>query len=198
MKGFVVWITGLPGSGKRALARALAQQLQQRGRQVEVIDSGALRDTPLASSLGFSRQERVQNCLRHAFAAKLLANNGVVAIVSAVSPYRETRDTIRSQVGAFAEVAVTTPKETCIDRDTRGVWAAALRGEIRNFTGVDDPYEAPLSPEFAVDLSHLDEHSAARALTAELSRLELLTGATAPGLDNDPLARELEDAGFKS
>ena len=198
MKGFVVWITGLPGSGKRMLANALAERLQERGRQVEVIDSGAFRHTALASSLGFSREERVQNCLRHAFAAKLLANNGVVAIVSAVSPYRDTRDTIREQVGRFVEVAVTTPKATCIDRDTRGVWAAALRGEIRNFTGVDDPYEAPVSPEFAVDLSEPDADGAARALIRRLAELEHLTGATSPGHEHDPLARELEDAGFQT
>lgn len=198
MNGFVIWITGLPGSGKRALANATAERLRQRGRQVEVIDSGALRDTPLASSVGFSREERNQNCLRHAYAAKLLANNGVVAIVSAVSPYRDARQALRKQIGAFAEVAVTTPKAVCIDRDTRDVWARALRGEIRNFTGVDDPYEPPSSPEFAVDLQDTDAETAARALIAELARLRFLTGATTPGLDNDPLARELEDAGFQA
>lgn len=91
MKGFTVWITGLPGSGKSELGQALAGRLVERGRSVEVIDSGALRGTPLASSLGFSRAERVQNNRRHAFAAKLLSRNGVVAIVTAVSPYRDTQ-----------------------------------------------------------------------------------------------------------
>ena len=196
MKGFTVWITGLPGSGKSELANALAARLRERGRTVEVIDSGALRGTPLASSLGFSRSERVQNNRRHAFAAKLLSRNGVVAIVSAVSPYRETREAIREELEAFVEVHVDTPKAACIDRDTKGVWRRALAGEIRDFTGVDDPYEAPADPEFRFDVTKLSPDEGAAALIRKLVQDELLTGTTRPGLREDPLAEHLEGVGF--
>lgn len=196
MKGFTVWITGLPGSGKSELGQALAEQLRARGRAVEVIDSGALRGTPLASSLGFSRSERVQNNRRHGFAAKLLSKNGVVAIVSAVSPYRETRDALRAELGAFVEVHVCTPKAACIDRDDKGVWAKALAGEIRDFTGVDDVYEEPLKPEFRFDITLLEPGEGAHALIQVLGELEYLTGATSPGLTEDSLREHLKGVGF--
>ncbi|HJN76705.1 MAG TPA: adenylyl-sulfate kinase [Myxococcota bacterium] len=196
MKGFTVWITGLPGSGKSELGQALAGRLVERGRSVEVIDSGALRGTPLASSLGFSRAERVQNNRRHAFAAKLLSRNGVVAIVTAVSPYRDTRDAIREELERFVEVYVSTPKAACIDRDDKGVWRKALAGEIRDFTGVDDPYEPPLEPEFRFDISSTDPAEGASQLIRALVRLEHLTGTTSPGVAEDPLRDQLEGVGF--
>jgi len=196
MKGFTVWITGLPGSGKSELAQALAKRLSERGRSVEVIDSGALRGTPLASSLGFSRAERVQNNRRHGFAAKLLSKNGVVAIVSAVSPYRDTREGLRAELERFVEVHVNTPKAACIDRDAKGVWKKALAGEIRDFTGVDDPYEEPLAAEFAFDITTTTPEEGAVALIRRLVKLEYLTGTTSPGLTEDSLREHLEGVGF--
>ena len=169
--GFTVWLTGLPSSGKNSLAEHVAARVRARGLAVEVIDSGKLRRGPLGATLGFTRDERDTNVRRHALAAQLLARNGVVAVVSAVSPYRSTRDEIRQQLGSFVEVHVATPREICIQRDTTGNWARALAGEIDNFTGVSGPYEEPLTPELRVDLTDLDSVSAAGTV---LDRLEVL------------------------
>lgn len=148
-----IWITGLPSSGKRSLATAIADHLRARGQMAEVIDSGRLRRTPLGASLGFSRDDRDTNVRRHAMAAAMLTRNGVVAVVSAVSPYRATREAIRSELGEFIEVWVSTPAEVCIQRDLGGNWARALAGELEGFTGVDAPYEPPVSAECEADLT---------------------------------------------
>ncbi len=173
--GFTVWCTGLPSSGKSALADALVAQLHNRGLAVELINSGRMRCTPLGESLGFSRDDRDTNVRRHAFAAHLLVRNGVVAVVSAVSPYRATRDQIRAELGDFVEVYVSTPPEACIERDTKGNWAKALDGEIHGFTGVDDPYEEPQTPEVEVDLSQLSVEAGVRRVLAALERLGRVT-----------------------
>ncbi len=152
-RGGIVWITGLPASGKNTLAAAIGQELASRSVPFEIIDSGKLRETLLGNTLGFTREERDTNCRRNAFVASLLARNGVVAIVSSVSPFRSTRDSLREEMDGFVEVWVSTPKEVCVDWDPKGLWAKALAGEIRQFTGVDDPYEPPLSPEVEADLS---------------------------------------------
>ena len=171
---FTVWCTGLPSSGKSQLAEALAAAIGARGLQTEVINSGKMRKTPLGASLGFSRDDRDTNIQRHAFAANLLVRNGVVAIVSAVSPYADTRRAVRNELGAFAEVYVSTPKSACIDRDKDGAWARALRGEIRGFTGVDDPYEAPIEPDVDVDLSQISLEAAVNRVLAALEHMNLL------------------------
>ena len=169
--GFTVWCTGLPSSGKSALADALVEKLQTRGLQVELINSGRMRQTPLGASLGFSRDDRDTNVRRHAFAAHLLVRNGVVAVVSAVSPYKATRDQIRMELGHFVLVYVSTPAAACIERDSSGNWAKALDGKIRGFTGVDDPYEAPESPGVEVDLSQLSVEAGVRRVLTTLERL---------------------------
>ncbi len=175
---FTLWLTGLPSSGKNTLAEHVAARIRARGLAVEVIDSGVLRRGPLGATLGFSRDERDTNVRRHALAARLLARNGVVAVVSAVSPYRSTRDEIRRELGAFVEVHISTPKETCIAWDTTGNWERALKGEIQGFTGVDDPYEAPLKPELRIDLSDLPTDQAVRLITDQLELLGYLPDQT--------------------
>lgn len=199
-RGFTIWLTGLPGSGKSSLADALAAVIRDRGLPVEVIDSGKIRSTPLGSTLGFSKDDRDVNVRRHAFAASLLAKNGVVAVVSAVSPYRDTRRAIRAQLGDFFEVYVCTPKAVCIERDTKGVWEKALRGEIRGFTGVDDPYEAPESPEARIDLSNLSTVEAVMRLLVDLERHGLLPrrqeAAETSEEDRELIARRLEELGY--
>lgn len=180
---FTVWITGLPSSGKRTLAENVATGLRARAHAVEVIDSGTLRKGPLAAQLGYSRDDRDTNVRRHALAAMMLARNGVVPIVSAVSPYRETRDAIRRELRRFVEVYVSTPAEVCARWDDGGTWARARAGEIQGFTGVDAPYEAPVAPEVRVDLSVLPMEEAARQVLAAAEAagyLEVELGTDAP------------------
>lgn len=180
---FTIWCTGLPKSGKSALADALAVAVQGRGFQVELINSGRMRKTPLGASLGFSKDDRDTNVRRHAFAANLLVKNGVVAIVSAVSPYANTRAEVRAELSPFVEVYVSTPKAACIERDRDGVWAKALNGEIRNFTGVDATYEVPDAPEVAADLAQLSTEGAVNRVMAKLEALGLIPAA--PGQSED-------------
>ena len=153
-----------------------AAALAERGVVSESIASGTLRESLLNNTLGFSKDHRDANCRRNAFAAQVLARHGVVAIVSAVSPYRATREAIRDSIQDFVEVHVATPKEACVDRDTKGLWAKALAGEIRNFTGVDDPYEAPTNPEIVVDASQMPVQACTSLLLEKLVSMGLLSG----------------------
>jgi len=148
----VIWLTGLSGAGKSTIADALVPQLKDLGKRVEVLDGDVVR-THLSKGLGFSREDRDTNIARIAFVAHLLARNGVFVIVAAISPYRETRDAARKTIGDFIEVHVAAPLQTCIDRDVKGLYKKALAGEIKQFTGVSDPYEEPLTPEVYVDTS---------------------------------------------
>ena len=151
-KPFVLWFTGLPKSGKTEIAEIVKILLQQHNIQVELIDSGKIRSTPLGATLGFSKEDRETNVRRHAVAANLLLKNGVLPIVSAISPYREIRNSIRKELPNYIEVYVNTPKEFCIARDTSGTWQKAIQGEISNFTGVSDPYQEPLQPELTLSI----------------------------------------------
>ncbi len=148
-RGFILWFTGLSGSGKTTLGQRLLTQLRERGRRVELLDGDVVR-THLSKGLGFSREDRDTNILRIGFVCDLLARNGVIAIATAISPYRETRDKVRAQTSDFVEVYINCPLEECIRRDVKGLYKQALAGEIREFTGVSDPYEAPLAPEITV------------------------------------------------
>ncbi len=156
--GFTIWLTGLSGAGKSTIARALEGALRGRGRRVEVLDGDVVREH-LSQGLGFSKVDRDTNIRRIAFVADLLTRNGTVAIVAAISPYRAARDAARAQIGAFIEVHVSCALDTLVERDVKGLYARALRGEIPEFTGVSDPYEEPLQPEVVVrtDQETLDE-----------------------------------------
>ncbi|MEX0763196.1 MAG: adenylyl-sulfate kinase [Dehalococcoidia bacterium] len=164
-KGFVVWLTGLSGAGKSTLARSIEEPLLQAGMRVEVLDGDQVRQN-LSRGLGFSREDRDINIRRIGYVARLLARNDVAVIVAAISPYREVRDEIRASVKDFVEVYVKCSVEELIRRDTKGLYEKALRGEIKNFTGVSDPYEPPIDPEVTVDteLESLDA-GAARVIT---------------------------------
>ncbi len=144
--GFTVWLTGLSGAGKTTIADGVADELRARGLAVEVLDGDVVRKS-LSKGLGFSREDRDENIRRIGFVAGLLARNGVAVIVAAISPYRATRDEVRASVGDFVEVHVDAPLATCESRDTKGLYAKARAGELKGFTGIDDPYEAPLAPE---------------------------------------------------
>lgn len=157
--GACLWLTGLSGAGKTTLAQALVQRLRDRGAPVEVLDGDVIRQN-LTKGLGFSKADRDENIRRIGFVAQLLARNGAIVIVSAISPYREVRDEVRAKIGdAFIEVYVNAPLATCEARDVKGLYKKARAGEIRGFTGIDDPYEAPLSPEVEchTDQETLDE-----------------------------------------
>ena len=151
-KGFVVWFTGLSGAGKSTVAEVLTTLLMERGRQVTVLDGDVVR-THLSKGLGFSKDDRDTNIRRIGFLASEIVRHGGVAICAAVSPYRATRNDVRAMVGdyQFVEVFVDTPLDVCEGRDVKGMYAKARRGEIKDFTGVDDPYEPPLDPELTLD-----------------------------------------------
>jgi adenylyl-sulfate kinase len=164
--GFVVWLTGLSGAGKSTIAAALAAHFLNQGERVEVLDGDTLR-AHLGQELGFSRADRDTNVRRIGFLANLLARNGVIVIAAVISPYRAVRDELRAGLGRFVEVYVHCSLDELVRRDTKGLYARALRGEIPNLTGVSDPYEAPLTPEVTVrtDRQSLDE-SVTSVLTA--------------------------------
>jgi adenylylsulfate kinase len=144
--GATVWTTGLSGSGKTTIAREVAQQLRERGVKVEILDGDIVR-TNLSKGLGFSKEDRDINIRRIGFVANLLSRNGVIAITAAISPYRSVRDEVREGTERFVEVYVEAPLEVCESRDVKGMYAKARAGEIKGFTGIDDPYEEPLTPE---------------------------------------------------
>jgi adenylylsulfate kinase len=165
-KGLTVWLTGLSGAGKSTIATALAEELRSQGRKVEILDGDIVREN-LSKGLGFSKEDRDINIRRIGFVADLLTRNGVVVIVAAISPYREIRDEVRRSIGRFLEVHVDCSIDELTRRDVKGLYAKALAGEIKNFTGVSDPYEAPLDPEVRVDsATETLEESLGRVLTA--------------------------------
>jgi adenylyl-sulfate kinase len=155
-EGFTVWFTGLSGAGKSTLSVPIADRLRQLGHRVEVLDGDVVR-TNLSKGLGFSKEDRDTNIRRIGFVSNLLARNGVVAITAAISPYREIRDEVRLMMtndgAGFVEVFVKCPIEVLAERDVKGLYKKALAGEIKNFTGVSDPYEEPINPEVVVDSS---------------------------------------------
>jgi len=149
-KGFTLWFTGLSGSGKTALAKVLEPALRERGVKVERLDGDIVRQS-LTRDLGFSKEDRNKNIERVTFVAKLLTRNGVAVLCSFISPYIARRDQTREEIGNFVECYVECPLETLVERDVKGLYKKALAGEIQNFTGVSDPYEAPPNPEITVN-----------------------------------------------
>ena len=145
----VLWFTGLSGSGKSTIAVRVHQELRRRGVAVEYIDGDALRE--VFPNTGFTREEREEHLRRTGYMASRLAAHGVTVVASFVSPYRESRDFIRRHCPGFVEIYVATPLEECERRDVKGLYARARRGEIRNFTCIDDPYEPPEHPELTLD-----------------------------------------------
>ncbi|HEY8687484.1 MAG TPA: adenylyl-sulfate kinase [Chloroflexota bacterium] len=145
-EGFTLWFTGLSGAGKSTLAELVEQRLREWGRRVELLDGDEIRKN-LSQGLGFSKADRDANILRIAFVARLLSRNGVVAITAAISPYRAIRDQARGEILRFVEVFVDCPLEVCEQRDVKGLYKKARSGEIKQFTGISDPYEPPENPE---------------------------------------------------
>ncbi len=169
-KGVTIWFTGLSGSGKSTIARILEKRLKALGRKVEILDGDVVR-TNLSKGLGFSKEDRDTNIKRIGFVCHLLTRNDVVAISAAISPYREVRDFNRSLIGNFVEVYTKCSLDECMKRDVKGLYKKAMAGEIKGFTGVDDPYEEPLHAEVIVET---DKETAEQSTERILNKLEEL------------------------
>ena len=165
MKGVTVWFTGLPCSGKTTLALKLNAELKKRGYNPEELDGDITRKY-LSKGLGFSKEDRDENIRRVGFVCSLLTKHGAVTTAAFVSPYRSIRAEIRQMIGNFIEVYVKCSLDKCIERDVKGMYARARRGEISTFTGIDDPYEPPLTPEIRLETVHASvEENAGRIMT---------------------------------
>jgi adenylyl-sulfate kinase len=152
-RGLTIWFTGLSGAGKTTLNRAVYERLACRAFPVESLDGDEVR-RHLSRGLGFSKEDRDENIRRIGYVAGLLTRHGVIVLVSAISPYRAARDEVRREIGEFVEIYVDAPVETCEQRDTKGLYRRARSGELKGFTGVDDPYEPPVHPEVVCHTGH--------------------------------------------
>ncbi len=176
--GFTLWFTGLSGSGKSTIAHLVGPELERRGHIVEYLDGDTVR-THLSKGLGFSKEDRDTNIERIGWVASRLTRHGAAVIAAAISPYEETRRRARELVeefGPFVEVHVQASVDECARRDVKGLYAKAFAGEIKGFTGVDDPYEAPSAPELVVDTEQHDPEESARLIVDRLVELGLVAG----------------------
>jgi adenylyl-sulfate kinase len=174
--GFTLWFTGLSGSGKSTIAHLVGPELDRRGHIVEYLDGDTVR-THLSKGLGFSKEDRDAHIERVGWVASRLTRHGAVVIAAAISPYEETRRKARALVeqwGSFVEVFVKASVDECARRDVKGLYEKAFKGEIKEFTGVSDPYEEPTSPELVVDTEELEPDQAAREIVAKLEQLGLV------------------------
>jgi adenylylsulfate kinase len=157
-RGVTLWFTGLSGAGKTTITQALEKKLREGGYGIEVLDGDVVR-TNLTKGLGFGKADRDENIRRIGFVSHLLTRHGVIVLVSAISPYRDIREEVRQKIGDFVEIFVNAPLAVCEGRDVKGLYQKARQGEIKGFTGIDDPYEEPLNPEVEcrTDLESLEE-----------------------------------------
>lgn len=193
--GFVLWMTGLSGAGKSTLTEALAPVLRERGLRVEVLDGDLVR-TNLSKGLSFSKDDRDTNILRIGFVANLLARNGVAVLTAAISPYRGPRDTNRQLVESdgspFIETYIAASLAECEARDVKGLYAEARAGKRTAFTGVDDPYEAPLNPEIVVPSGDEPIEQSLERVLRYLEANGLIAGPARPSLANPVLAGQYD------
>ena len=201
-RGFTVWFTGLSGAGKSTLATALASaltsELAGRGLKVEILDGDEVR-TNLSKGLGFSREDRDTNIRRIGYVARLLARNGAGVIAAAISPYREVRAEVRQSIesdgAAFIEVFVKCPLDVLVERDVKGLYKRALAGEIKEFTGVSDPYEAPVDPDVTVETDSETVEVSIRKIIQELARRGFVSLAQESALQMEV---EIDDEVFEA
>ena len=166
--GYVLWMTGLSGAGKTTIALLLEKELQSRGCKFERLDGDVVRES-LTRDLGFSKEDRDKNIERVSFVAKLLSRNGVGCVCSFISPYQGVRDMVRAGTTNFMEVFIDAPLNVVMDRDVKGMYKKAIAGEIKNFTGISDPFEAPINPEIHI---HTDQETPAESAQRILTYLE--------------------------
>jgi adenylylsulfate kinase len=172
-RGAVIWFTGLSGSGKTTIAHVVEEKLLDAGVPVEILDGDVVREN-LSKGLGFSEEDRNTNIRRIAFVAHLLQRNGVFVITAAISPYRAIRDEARSMIKDFVEVFADAPLEVCEERDVKGLYAKARAGEIKGFTGIDDPYEAPENAEVVAKTGEQSVEESAQQVIDKLIELKYL------------------------
>ena len=178
-KGFCLWFTGLSGSGKSTITTHLVKELRKRGSKLEVLDGDVVREN-LSKGLGFSKEDRDTNIRRIAFVANLLSRNDVPVITAAISPYRDIRDEARQMMGdRFVEAYVKASVETCEERDVKGLYAKARSGEIKEFTGVSDPYEPPENPELVIDTEAQSAEESAQQILSYLEERQLIPAGVA-------------------
>ncbi len=172
-QGFTLWFTGLSGAGKTTISKIIAKELRGRGMKVEVLDGDVVREN-LSKGLGFSKEDRDINIRRIGWVCEVLTRNGVVAIGAAISPYRAIRDENRAKIGRFVEVYCEAPIDVLAERDVKGLYKKALKGEIKNFTGVDDPYEPPIDPEVTIHSDRETVEESANKILRKLEELEYI------------------------
>jgi adenylylsulfate kinase len=178
-RGFTLWFTGLSGAGKTTITNVLVKELIQRGSKLEVLDGDVVREN-LSKGLGFSKEDRDTNIRRIAFVANLLSRNGVPVITAAISPYRAIRDEARQMMDdRFIEVYAKASVEVCEERDTKGLYAKARAGEIKEFTGVSDPYEPPEDPELVIETERQSPEESAQQILVYLEERQLIPSAVA-------------------
>jgi adenylyl-sulfate kinase len=197
-KGFTVWFTGLSGSGKSTLAERVRDILLERGMKVEVLDGDEVR-TNLSKGLGFSKEDRDTNIRRIGWVCHLLTRNDVVAISAAISPYKAIRDENRKLIGRFVEVYCECDIDTLKGRDPKGLYEKALKGEIKNFTGVSDPYEPPEKPEVVVDTAKEDIDTSVQRIIGTLEQLNYIPAGDGRGYSDDEeesIKQRLKDLGY--
>ncbi|MBI4789267.1 MAG: adenylyl-sulfate kinase [Chloroflexi bacterium] len=172
-QGFTLWFTGLSGSGKTTCSRIVEKELRARGHKVEMLDGDVVREN-LSKGLTFSKEDRDINIRRIGFVCEILTRNEVIAITAAISPYRAVRDENRARIGRFIEVYAKCPISVLAERDVKGLYKKALAGEIKNFTGIDDPYEEPLNPEIVIESDKETPEQSAQRIIARLEEMGYL------------------------
>jgi adenylylsulfate kinase len=180
-KGLTIWFTGLSGAGKTTITQHLAAALRQQGLRVECLDGDTLRKT-LTADLGFSASDRAENIRRIGNLAQELTNSGAIVLVAVIAPYQHLRAALREQIGAYIEVYVDAPLALCEQRDPKGLYRRARSGEIRQFTGIDDPYEPPIEPEI---VCYTDRESIAESVTKTLAYLTAVLAIDLSGSRSD-------------
>ena len=173
MRGVTIWFTGLSGSGKSTIAQTVYNELKKEGYKVEILDGDVIR-TNLSKGLGFSKEDRDENIKRVGFVCDLLTRNGVIAIAVCISPYRDVRNFNRKRIGNFFEVYTKCSLDECIRRDPKGNYKKALAGQIKNYTGIDDPYEEPENPEVMVETDKETPKECAHKILHRLKELRYL------------------------
>lgn len=167
MKGFTLWFTGLSGAGKSTIANKVYHELKRQGYPAETLEGDDLRRR-ISSDLGYSREDRRKHLERVTYIAEVLSRNGIIALVSLISPYESDREFARNTIGEFREIYVKCPLQICKERDVKGLYKKALAGEIKQFTGIDDPYEEPSRPDLILDTHRLSVDECVAAVLAYL------------------------------